>query len=114
MADPKERVASAITRAQADLVEALHRGYFTDQASVFDHASLADLAADVGLDREEVLAVLAGDEYSRAVDADEELARSFGITGVPFFVIDRRYGISGAQPAETMLQVLERVHSEAA
>jgi predicted DsbA family dithiol-disulfide isomerase len=99
---------------QAELAERLHRGYFTDQASVFDHSSLADLAADVGLDRREVLAVLDSDECGPAVDADEELARSFGISGVPFFVIDRRYGISGAQPAETILQVLERVHAEAA
>jgi predicted DsbA family dithiol-disulfide isomerase len=99
---------------QAELAERLHRGYFTDQASVFDHSSLAGLAADVGLDRGEVLAVLDSDEYGPAVDADEELARSFGISGVPFFVIDRRYGISGAQPTETILQVLERVHEEAA
>jgi predicted DsbA family dithiol-disulfide isomerase len=99
---------------QAELAERLHRGYFTDQASVFDRSSLAGLAADVGLDHGEVLAVLDSDEYGPAVDADEELARSFGISGVPFFVIDRRYGISGAQPADTILQVLDRVHSEAA
>jgi predicted DsbA family dithiol-disulfide isomerase len=99
---------------QAEMAERLYRAYFTDQASIFDHASLAGLAADAGLDRDEALAVLAGDEYSRAVDADEEVARSFGISGVPFFVIDRRYGISGAQPAETIAAVLERVWAETA
>jgi predicted DsbA family dithiol-disulfide isomerase len=97
---------------QAELVERLHRAYFTDQASIFDHPSLAGFAADAGLDRNEALAVLASGEYGEAVDADEEVARSFGVSGVPFFVIDRRYGISGAQPAETIAQVLERVWAE--
>jgi predicted DsbA family dithiol-disulfide isomerase len=99
---------------QAELAERLHRAYFTDQASIFDHPSLAGFAADVGLDRDEALAVLAGDEYAQAVEADEEVAYSLGVTGVPFFVIDRRYGISGAQPAETIAQVLERVWAETA
>jgi predicted DsbA family dithiol-disulfide isomerase len=97
---------------QAELAERLHRAYFTDQASIFDHASLAGFAADVGLDRDEALAVLAGDQYAQAVEADEQVAYSLGVTGVPFFVIDRRYGISGAQPAETITQVLDRVWAE--
>jgi predicted DsbA family dithiol-disulfide isomerase len=97
---------------QAELTERLHRAYFTDQSSIFDHPSLAGFAADVGLDRDEALAVLAGDQYAQAVEADEEVAYSLGVTGVPFFVIDRRYGISGAQPAETIAQVLERVWAE--
>ena len=66
----------------------------------------------MGLDRDEALAVLAGDQYGQAVEADEQVAHSLGVTGVPFFVIDRRYGISGAQPAETIAQVLERVWAE--
>jgi len=97
---------------QAELAERLYRAYFTDQTSVFDHSSLAGLAAEAGLDPDEVRAVLAGDEYGPAVDADEQTARSFGISGVPFFVINRRYGISGAQPAQTIEQVLERVWAE--
>ncbi len=97
---------------QAELAERLHRAYFTDQASIFDHPSLAGFAADVGLDRDEALAVLASDQYGQAVQADEEVAHTLGVTGVPFFVIDRRYGISGAQPAETIAQVLEQVWAE--
>jgi predicted DsbA family dithiol-disulfide isomerase len=97
---------------QAELAERLHRAYFTDQASIFDHPSLAGFAADVGLDRDEALAVLAGDQYAEDVQADEEVAQALGVTGVPFFVIDRRYGISGAQPAETIEQVLEQVWAE--
>jgi predicted DsbA family dithiol-disulfide isomerase len=99
---------------QAELAERLYRAYFTDQASVFDHSSLAGLAAGAGLDPDEVRAVLAGDEYGQAVDADERTARLFGISGVPFFVIDRRYGISGAQPAQAITQVLEQVWAETA
>ena len=98
---------------QAELAERLHQAYFTDQASVFDHSSLADLAVGAGLDRGEVLGVLASDQYGADVDADEQLARSFGVSGVPFFVIDRRYGISGAQPPEIMTQVLDRAWAEA-
>jgi predicted DsbA family dithiol-disulfide isomerase len=98
---------------QADLAERLHRAYFTEQASIFDHFSLADLAASAGLDRAEALAVLASDEYAADVDVDEQMARSLGVSGVPFFVIDRRYGISGAQPAETIAEVLGQAWDEA-
>jgi predicted DsbA family dithiol-disulfide isomerase len=99
---------------QAGLAERLHRAYFTEQRSVFDHAALADLAAAVGLDRHEALAVLAGDDYARDVDADEAMARSLGVTGVPFFVFDRRYAVSGAQPPEVLAQALERAWAETA
>lgn len=97
---------------QAELVERLHHAYFSEHGSIFDHASLTDLAVDVGLDGEEVSRVLASDEYGEAVDADEATARSLGATGVPFFVVDRRYGISGAQPAEAILATLNQVWDE--
>src|SRR5215467_1691407 len=98
---------------QAEMAERLLRAYFTDQASIFDHSSLADLAASVGLDHDKALGVLASDDYGQAVDDDEQAARSFGINGVPFFVIDRRYGVSGAQPPEIMTQLLDRAWAEA-
>jgi predicted DsbA family dithiol-disulfide isomerase len=97
---------------QADLAERLHRGYFTEQASVFDPASLADLAADAGLDRDEALAVLASDAYAQDVDADEQMAHSLGVTGVPFFVLGRRYAVSGAQPPELLAEALARAWAE--
>jgi predicted DsbA family dithiol-disulfide isomerase len=99
---------------QAELSERLHRAYFTEQTSVFDHAALTELAVDVGLDHDEVVTVLAGDAYDHDVDEDETTARSLGATGVPFFVLERRYGISGAQPAETIAEVLDRVWTETA
>lgn len=93
---------------QADLVERLHRAYFTEQDSVFDHQTLTRLATDAGLDPDEASRVLAGDDYGDAVDADEKTARSLGATGVPFFVIDRRYGISGAQSPAIIARALNR------
>jgi predicted DsbA family dithiol-disulfide isomerase len=99
---------------QAELAERLHRAYFTEQASIFDHESLAGLAADAGLDRDEALRVLAGDDYGPAVDTDEQMAASLGVTGVPFFVFDRRYAFSGAQPPEIITQVLDQAWAEAA
>lgn len=93
---------------QAELVERLHRAYFTEQESIFDHPSLTKLAVEVGLPENEVGEVLASDRYGEAVQADEALARSFGATGVPFFVLDRRYGISGAQPADVLARALRQ------
>ena len=93
---------------QAELAERLHRAYFSEQKSVFDHSSLTELAVEAGLDRDDVLKVLASEEYGDAVDADGATARSLGANGVPFFVIDRRLGISGAQPAEAIAQILDR------
>jgi predicted DsbA family dithiol-disulfide isomerase len=93
---------------QSELSERLHRAYFTEQASIFDRPALTELAVKVGLSRDDVARVLASDEYDDAVIADEETARVLGANGVPFFVLDRRYGISGAQPAEVIAQVLDR------
>jgi predicted DsbA family dithiol-disulfide isomerase len=87
---------------QAELAERLHRAYFTEQASIFDHSSLTELAVEAGLDRDDVIRVLASQEYGDAVDTDEAMAQALGVNGVPLFVIDRRYGISGAQPPEVI------------
>jgi predicted DsbA family dithiol-disulfide isomerase len=98
---------------QAELVERLHRAYFTDEDSVFDHKALTRLAVEAGLDRDDVADVLASDAYTDHVDTDEAMARAIGATGVPLFVIDRKYGISGAQPAGLIAEVLERAWREA-
>jgi predicted DsbA family dithiol-disulfide isomerase len=99
---------------QPALMERLHRAYFTEQMSVFDAESLTALAVDVGLDRDEVISLLAGDQYAAEVAADEDMARSIGVTGVPFFVIDRRYAVSGAQPADVIVASLEHGWAEVA
>ena len=99
---------------QAELVERLHRAYFTEHRSIYEHESLKDIAAEAGLDRAEVSQVLADGMYTDHVETDEAMAEALGATGVPLFVIDRKYGISGAQPPETIGQVLERAWAEAA
>ena len=97
---------------QEAVVERLHKAYFTDQDSVFDHEALTRLAVEAGLDGDEVASVLSGNAYSEHVDTDEAMARALGATGVPLFVIDRKYGVSGAQPADTISGVLERAWAE--
>jgi len=96
---------------EPELVERLHRAYFTEQTSVFDADTLADLAVEVGLDRADAEKVLATDAYADAVESDERTARELGASGVPFFVIDRRYGVSGAQPVDVLRQALERAYA---
>jgi predicted DsbA family dithiol-disulfide isomerase len=99
---------------QDQLKERLDAATFTEGSPASDHSALRALALQVGLPEVEVDAVLTSDRYSDAVRADEAQARAYGISGVPFFVVDGRYGISGAQPAEAVLQTLEKAWSELA
>lgn len=79
-----------------------------------DAETLIRLAAEVGVSEEETRRVLESDEYADEVQDDIRTARELGITGVPFFVIDRKYGVSGAQPADAFLQALQTARSNAA
>ena len=99
---------------QDELKERFDRATFTEGSPVSDHSALRALAAQVGLPDTDVAAVLTSDLYADAVRADEAQARAYGISGVPFFVIDGRYGISGAQPADAVLQALDTAWSERA
>jgi predicted DsbA family dithiol-disulfide isomerase len=83
-------------------------GYLQEGVAIGLPDELAPLAASAGLDRDEVDTVLDGDAYGDEVRADEERAVEIGITGVPFFVVDGRFAIPGAQDVETMLAVLDR------
>jgi predicted DsbA family dithiol-disulfide isomerase len=94
--------------------ERFDRATFTEGAPVSDVDTLVSLAAEAGLDADETRAVLASDRYAGDVRADEAQAQAHGITGVPFFVVDGRYGVSGAQPAEAIAQVLEQAWAERA
>jgi len=92
--------------------ERLLRAHFTEGADLSDPETLVRLAGQAGVDPDRAREVLGGTEYADAVRADIELAQAFGATGVPFFVIDRKYGISGAQPAEAFLQALRTAYAE--
>ena len=98
---------------QDALEERLFRAVFTEGEPVGDPEALVRLGVEAGLDEAEARAALADGRYADAVRADEQDAQRLGISGVPFFVVERRYGVSGAQPAEAVLQVLERAWSDA-
>jgi predicted DsbA family dithiol-disulfide isomerase len=92
---------------QGAMQERLFAAYFSEGRAISDRETLAELAAEAGLDAGEVRDMLASDRFADEVRADERTAAGFGITGVPFFVLDRRLGVSGAQPVEVMLGALE-------
>jgi predicted DsbA family dithiol-disulfide isomerase len=92
--------------AEDTMIERLYRAYFTEQRSVFDVDSLTGLAVEEGLDATEVREALTSNRYVEGVARDVSEARSLGVTGVPFFVIDGRYGISGAQSTDIFSRAL--------
>lgn len=92
--------------------ERLFRAHFIEGTDIGDHGELQRMGEAVGLDGEEVAAMLAGDAFTQEVRADELEAQRIGIRGVPFFVIDRKYAVSGAQSAEHFRAALERAWSE--
>jgi predicted DsbA family dithiol-disulfide isomerase len=93
--------------------ERLFVAYFTEGAAIGEPECLARLAAEVGLDPRESAEILAGDRYAEEVRADEREAHELEVTGVPFFVVDRRFAIPGAQDPDTILRVLERAWTAA-
>lgn len=97
---------------QDALKERLDRATFTEGVPVSDHAELSRLAAGVGLADDDVTDVLRTDRYAEAVRADQAQAAALGISGVPFFVIDGRYGVSGAQPADLLLSAMQQAQRE--
>ena len=99
--------------AEGAVIERLFRAHFNEQRSIFDETSLVTLAGEAGLDPEAARAALAGNAYADAVSAEVREARGLGISGVPYFVLDRRFAISGAQPPELFAQALARARTEA-
>ena len=98
---------------QGRLKEELLAAYFLHAQNPADHAVLTEVAERVGLDPARVEEVLAGDEYADAFERDVRQARAYGANGVPFFVVDQRYGISGAQPVEVFEDVIARADADA-
>ena len=92
----------------AELLESMYSGYFEQARDIFTTEALCELAAEAGLDSTEARAMLSTTALIDDVAADQALAAQFGATGVPFFVFDRAYGISGAQPLEAFAATLER------
>lgn len=89
--------------------ERLLLAYFTEGLAMSDRDVLVELAVEVGLEASEVGEALASNAFKTAVRADEETARQIGVRGVPFFLIEGEYGVSGAHPSKALLKVLEQV-----
>ncbi|WP_313565576.1 DsbA family oxidoreductase [Mobilicoccus sp.] len=110
------RVGHLAARAGRDIADAyelrLMKAYFTDGLLVEDPAVIRELAVEVGLAEADVRRVLESDEFAAEVRADEEAARRLGITGVPFFVFDEKYAVSGAQPVEVFVRALNTAWEE--
>lgn len=94
------------------MTERLLKAYFTDSEHIGDRQTLARLAEEIGLDAAEAEDMLAGEAFEAEVRADEREAEALGIRGVPFFVINRKYAISGAQPSELFLDTLHKAWNE--
>ena len=92
---------------QAEVGERLFQAYFRDGLAIGTRPVLRQVAIDAGLDPTQVDAMLDGGDFTEAVRADEVEAHELGVSGVPFFVVDRRYALAGAQPVEVLLEVLE-------
>ncbi|MDL4839820.1 DsbA family oxidoreductase [Aquibacillus rhizosphaerae] len=95
-----------------EMTERILHAYFTESKHIGDHKTLTKLAVEVGLDRDAVANMLATDEMTEEVRADEQLATDYRITGVPFFLIDKKYSLNGAQPTEVFVQALEKIIAE--
>ncbi|ATA58635.1 uncharacterized protein ywbO [Geobacillus stearothermophilus] len=95
-----------------DVVERLFYAYFTESKRISDRNVLLAIAEAAGLDRTEAEEVLASGRYTQEVRRDEEEAAALGVRGVPFFVLNRKYAISGAQPVEVFRRALEKVWEE--
>jgi predicted DsbA family dithiol-disulfide isomerase len=91
-----------------ELAPHLYYGHFRDSLDLNDHTVLADLAEKAGLPRADVERVLADGTYNDAVDASLATAQQLRISGVPFFIFNRKLAVSGAQPPEVMLQAMEQ------
>lgn len=95
-----------------ELEELLFKAYLTDGKDLNNLNTLSELAIEVGLEAEAIAHVLHSDKYSKEVKEDIEMARRIGVQGVPFYVLDNKYAISGAQPANIFLENLEKAWKE--
>ena len=94
-----------------EIEEALFKAHFTEARNIDDPEVLLEVAGSIGMDTEEVKQTLESDAFAYEVKQDEMEARNIGVRGVPFFVFDDKYAVSGAQPPEAFLQTLEKAMS---
>ncbi|WP_020619443.1 DsbA family oxidoreductase [Paenibacillus daejeonensis] len=95
------------------LVDALHQAYFAEGRDISDHAALTEILSGIGLDAQDLLARASQGEGAESVAADLGQAREIGIQGVPFFVFNQKYALSGAYPASELVRVLDSASGKA-
>ena len=98
------------TGRQSELVERLFNAYFIEGRDIGDRDTLAAIAGEFGFDRADIRARLDSDVDRADVEGDIETAQRIGVTGVPFFILDGKYGLSGAQPPETLAAAIEKAY----
>ena len=97
---------------QSDMKEALLRAHFTEGKNVDDFGVLVEIAQTLNLNTEDFLDALTTSKYSIEVEKDQQMAQEIGVRGVPFFVFNRKYAVSGAQPVEVFQETLEKAFTE--
>jgi predicted DsbA family dithiol-disulfide isomerase len=111
--DAHRLVRLGLDRGLQDVViERFFRAHFTEQRSVFEADSLIALSVEAGLNADEARSVLTEEKYTAEIHADAAQAQAYGANGVPFFVLDQRYGISGAQPREAFERTLAKAWAD--
>lgn len=95
-----------------EVEEALFHAYFTEGKNIGDHRTLISLGSEIGLDPDKTEEILGSDQYSNQVKHDIEIAGGMNIRGVPFFLFDRKYGVSGARETEIFLKALKQSWNE--
>lgn len=94
------------------MTDRILHAYYTESKHIGDHETLINLAEDVGLDRDAVAKLLESDDMSAEVRADEKEAAELGIRSIPFFLINKKYALTGAQPTETFVQSIQQIIEE--
>ena len=97
---------------QNETKEALFKAYYTHSKDIGDTETLVAIGDSTGLDADEIRTMLVGRQYIQEVQMEQQRAQELGIQGVPFFVFNNKYGVSGAQPTEVFAEVLEKVWEE--
>jgi len=99
---------------QDETAEAIFRRYFVEGADLSDKETLADIAQQAGMNRDEVAAYLASDADRELIEEQDRRARAIGVEGVPFFIFNQRLALSGAQPPEVIVEAMEKAREELA
>jgi len=103
---------AATINKQDELLEAMYSSYFEKSLPLFSHQDICAVAESVGIPAVDVVNVLESEQFSNEVLADRDTASQLGATGVPFFVVDMKYGISGAQPLEAFVETINAAWNE--